>query len=416
MSLRLRITLTLFGAIALALVLAWWVSARAILGPVFRDLAVAWEQQVAFVAREVEAGRPPEELARRLGLDVRLRPHPPRRARRCHPARVDGRDLLLCRGPRGLGAARLERGGWVLVRRPFDSERLGERMGAALLVVGALLGFFAWWLAGRLVRPLKVTLGAMERMAAGDLRHRIATSGARELRDSQEAFNRMADRIESMLEAERSLMAGMSHELRTPLARLRLEIELLRDRLSGLESEPRLDAMENDLAETERLIDELFTLSRLSFGERPSNRTPVDLGALAEEVLTQVEPQLEWSIEGVPATVEGDRAQLARLLRNLIQNAEKYAPPGSRAHIVHHPDGFEVVDEGPGVEPGELSKLFEPFFRGRRQQRATGWGLGLMIARQIAEMHGGAVQARNVEPRGLAIRLVLPGRAPTRSP
>lgn len=409
MSLRLRITLTLFGAVALALILAWWVSARAILGPVFRDLAVAWEQQVAFVAREVEAGRPPEELSRRLGLDVRLRPHPPRRAaRHCRPARIEGRDLLLCRGPRGLGAARLERGGWVLVRRPFDSERLGERMGAALLLVGVLLSLFAWWLAGRLVRPLDVTLGAMERMAAGDLRHRLSTSGARELRESREAFNRMADRIESMLEAERSLMAGMSHELRTPLARLRLEIELLRDRLSGPESELRLDAMEADLAETERLIDELFTLSRLSFGERPLHRSPVDLGALAEEVLTQVDPQLEWSIEGRPATVDGDRDQLARLLRNLVQNAEKYAPPGARAQIRHHSDGFEVRDEGPGVEPAELAKLFEPFFRGRRQQRATGWGLGLMIARQIAELHGGGIEAQNAAPQGLALRVRLP--------
>lgn len=404
MTLRVRLTLLLFGAVVLALILAWFVSARTILGPVFRDLAIAWEQQVAFVAREIERGRSPEELSQRLGLHIRRRGRPPRSEHRCHPTRMGDRDLLFCRGPRGLAAARLADGTWVFVRRPIDSEVLGRRMGWALLIVALLLGVFAWWLAGRITRPLRLTLDAMERMAAGDLRHRLEPAGSREIRESQRAFNRMADRIASMLEAERSLMAGMSHELRTPLARLRLEIELLRERLAA---EPRLDAMEADVAETERLIDELFTLSRLSLGERPIDRTEVDLGVLAEEVLADANPRLTWSIEGTPAAVSADRNQLARLLRNLVQNAEKYAPSGSTAHIVHHHDGFEVIDEGPGVEPGELDRLFEPFFRGRRQQRATGWGLGLMIARQIAEMHGGRISARAAEPHGLAIRVRL---------
>lgn len=411
MSLRLRLTLLSFGTVALALVLAWWVSARAILGPVFRDLAMAWEQQVAFVAREVESGRSPEELSRRLGLSIREKRRPPggrgrSQERRCRSVTVDGREMVMCRGPRGVAAARVG-SRWVHVRRPIDSEHLGRRMGWALLVVGALLGAFAWWLAGRLARPLELTLGAMERMAAGDLRHRLEPAGAPEIRESQRAFNRMADRIESMLEAERALMAGMSHELRTPLARLRLEIELLRERL---ETEPRLDAMENDLAEMDRLIDELFTLSRLSFGERPLTPEAVDLGDLVAEALAETQPKLEWSVEGSDSMVEGDRSQLLRLLKNLIQNAEKYAGAGDRARVVLHSDGFEVIDAGPGVEPHELSRLFEPFYRGRRQQRATGWGLGLMIARQIAEMHQGRIEARNVEPSGLALRVFLPTR------
>jgi len=406
-SLRLRLGLLLFGTVILALVLAWWVSARAILGPVFRDLAGAWEQQVAFIAGEVERGRSPDELSRRLGLKIRFRPRPPERRRGCHRRSVGGRDVVLCRGPRGVAAARVDRG-WLLVRRPVDSEALGRRMAGALLAVGGLLGAFAWWLSGRLTRPLQLTLEAMERMASGDLRHRLNPSGAPEIRESQRAFNRMADRIEAMLEAERSLMAGMSHELRTPLARLRLEIELLRERVAD---ERRLDAMESDLAEMERLIDELFTLSRLSLGERPLNRVPVDLRALAAEVLGEANPSLDWSVEGTATTVRADRAQLARLLRNLVQNAEKYAPPGSSARIELFEDGLEVRDTGPGVEPDELSHLFEPFYRGHRHPRATGWGLGLMIAKQIAEMHEGSLEARNAEPHGLALRLRIPPAA-----
>jgi len=138
---------------------------------------------------------------------------------------------------------------------------------------------------------------------------------------------------------------------------------------------------------------------------------PVDLRALAAEVLGEANPSLDWSVEGTATTVRADRAQLARLLRNLVQNAEKYAPPGSSARIELFEDGLEVRDTGPGVEPDELSHLFEPFYRGHRHPRATGWGLGLMIAKQIAEMHEGSLEARNAEPHGLALRLRIPPAA-----
>ncbi len=410
MSLRLRLALLLFGVVLLALLLAWSIVARTLHGPVLRHLVTAYEQQVAFVANEIEQGRDPRELSRRLGLrlDLRRRP-PPRLHKRCRPTVVDGRRLLMCRGGEGVAAAELSRG-WLLVRRGFDARAVGRRLGVALVVLAALLGAFAWWLSGRLTRPLKATLTGMERMAQGDLRHRLEPEGSPEQREAHRAFNRMADRMQAMLDAERTLMAGMSHELRTPLARLRLEFELMRERA---EVPGRLPAMEADLQELDRLIDELFTLSRLSFSKRSVDLRPVPLGELVEEVLAETSSgRLTWNVEGAPTTVQGDRTQLKRLLKNLVQNAEKYAPADSQATVRHLADGLEVEDRGPGVEPGELDQLFEPFFRGRNRRQATGWGLGLMIARQIAELHEGKVEARLASPHGLVIRMRLPRRGP----
>ncbi|NJK89744.1 MAG: HAMP domain-containing histidine kinase [Myxococcales bacterium] len=284
------------------------------------------------------------------------------------------------------------------MRRPFDAEAVARRTLFALVLVGMSLGAFAWWLSGRLVAPFRMTLAAMDKMAQGDLRHRLETKGSTEVREAQVAFNRMADRIEGMLQSERTLMAGMSHELRTPLARLRLEIELLREKF---DDHPRLDAMENDLREIDLLIDELFRSSRLALGGEGLTLEPVNLRELAERSLEQSRPlALAWSVEGGAPVVRGDPQKLGHLLHNLVQNAEKHARTGEIATIVLHEHGFEVVDRGPGVLPSDLPRLFEPFFRARTGARATGWGVGLMYALQIAEKHGGSLEARNVSPQG----------------
>jgi signal transduction histidine kinase len=182
---------------------------------------------------------------------------------------------VVCRGKRAPISVQTA-AGWVTLRRELDPAAPRERIGPLLLVL--LLGVVgaSAYVAVVATRPLRATTQAMGRVAAGDLAHRLPESGGRELAEAARAFNAMGERVAAMLETERSLMAGISHELRTPLARLRLEVELLRDR--GV-PETRLTAMDKDLEEVDRLIGELLESSRLSLGERKLVDAPVSLEA-----------------------------------------------------------------------------------------------------------------------------------------
>ena len=153
--------------------------------------------------------------------------------------------------------------GWVIVHREVDLQRPRKMLPLLLLLVGVAVGGVALWVGFAAVRPIEQATEAMGRVAEGDLSHRLASVGPPELQRVAHSFNAMADRIDSMLRAEKEMFAGLSHDLRTPLTRLRLEVELLRD--SGV-SEKRVGAMENDLAEIEGLIASMLEFSRLGLG------------------------------------------------------------------------------------------------------------------------------------------------------
>lgn len=416
MSLRVRLAILLALTVATALFIAWFVTRRAVLAPFAREVIAEHLDQITYVADELEAGGDAHELGRRLGIDIQVRPRPPRFVRNRHRRRRDrmaceerqhqGRVVVLCRGPRAPAAVETSVG-WVMIRRDLDVDRPGERVGWVLLVIAGIVILVAIYAATIVARPLQTSVHAMERMAAGDLTHRLSEAGGREIGEVARAFNRMADRVETLLRAERELMAGISHELRTPLARLRLELELLRDREVP---EKRIVAMEQDLEEVNRLIGELLEMSRLQLGERTLDRAPLGLREVIEEAVERHPlPKHDLRIEGDGEPIVGDRPRLVRLVQNLVQNAGKYAPRGTRVTIRIEGRAFEVQDEGPGVPPEDLPRLFEPFYRGERGKHsaATGLGLGLMIARQVVDLHGGTIDARNLEGGGLAIRVSL---------
>ncbi|MBW2258001.1 MAG: two-component sensor histidine kinase, partial [Deltaproteobacteria bacterium] len=228
-------------------------------------------------------------------------------------------------------------------------------------------------------------------------------------------FNRMADRIDGVLRTERELMAGMSHELRTPLARLRLELELFRDEGAP---EKRIRAIEGDIAELEGLIGQLLQLSRLQLGEQPLEVTQVDLKALVERARDTASLQDHpVSVEGPGGQIQGDAELLHRVLVNLLQNAGRYAPSGSRVVVTVRGGEVTVEDEGPGVPEDQISRLFDPFWRaeGSRARATGGLGLGLMLVRQVVELHGGTVRAENRPNGGLRVMVSLPTAGPQRS-
>ncbi|MCI0547168.1 MAG: HAMP domain-containing histidine kinase [Candidatus Rokubacteria bacterium] len=284
-------------------------------------------------------------------------------------------------------------------------------VGVVLLVVGTATRP----LARRLSRPLERLTEAARRLGAGELSSRVPTAPARrrswprrhgstdEIEELTRAFNDMAERLERLVRDQKELLANVSHEFRSPLARIRVALELL-PRAVG--DEAKLSEVEADLAELDRLIEAILTTSRLEATGAPPHPGPVDLRVLLAEVAGQAarDPRLAGqaiSVAESPALeAVADAALLRRALLNLVENAAKYgAPPivlaGAREgeRLV-----LSVTDQGEGVPAGERERVFAAFYRRDRARTPSaagepprGWGLGLTIARRIAEVHGGTV-------------------------
>ena len=412
MSLSLRLTLLLSLVVSITLVVVWATTRRTILHPFATAVLQTHLDQVAFLADAVEDGGSAADLADSMNLTAMLRMRPPRVIRRAQRGKAPCRrivhrlrEMWVCRGPRGPVAVDTE-DGWLIVRRDIKVQDPDRRFGRALLLVALVIFGLSALVATWTLRPVRASVKAMERMASGDLSFRLPERGPREGADMARAFNALADRVENLLRAERELMAGISHELRTPLTRLRLEIELLRD---ADVSPRRLDAMEADVHDADELIGELLDLSRLSIGTRELSGDDVSLGQVVEEAVERTPlPEHRVEVSGQGDTVQGDQPRLVRVVRNLLSNAGKYAPPGTEVQVKLQGTSVSVRDRGPGVPASELGRLFEPFYRGHRAGSGNGLGLGLMIARQVVLLHGGSIEAKNHPEGGLEVRFELP--------
>lgn len=402
MTLRLKLSVLLAGVAAVTVLLAWGIAGRAVLAPFAHQVLDAYLDQAVYVAERVAQGDDPEALGERLGLDIKVREQGIKRGKRsCSEQEHRGHQLIVCRGARAPVSIETN-AGWVTLRRDLDPQSPRERIGLLLLLLLVVVIAASLSIAVVATKPLKATTEAMAKVAGGDLEHRL-DEGAGELGDAGRAFNRMTARVKAMLETERGLMAGISHELRTPLARLALEVEMLRDR--GV-PETRVAAMGRDVEEMDRLIGELLETSRLSLGERTMKKEPLELTDLVHEALGRAElGDREVKLTGTARTIAGDRERLVRALANVLSNARKHAPEGP---LEIHLDGatVAVADRGPGVPEASLARLFEPFYRAPGGA-STGLGLGLMIARQVVDLHGGTITARNREGGGLMVVMAL---------
>ena len=391
MSLRRTLTLGIAALVSLTVLAAWLVAGGAILRPFAKQVFKHHLHTAVHIAEQVEAGADVDELEEKLEFRIHRAPGPPpgpgRDGSRWVHEEVEGRRVVFRPGPRNIVGVQIDQG-WVIIGHDIELDRPWRRMGGFLLVVGVLVVLLAGLIVRRALAPLDTTRAAMDRMAAGDLEHRLPDEGPTELRQAAAAFNTMADRVDGMLRSERELMAGISHELRTPLTRLQLELALLEDR------EPeRAAAMRADLGEIETLIGEMLSLSRMQLGHAEVEAEELDLADL-----------VDLPVEG-SLPLEGDRRLLTRALDNLVRNAERYA--GSPPRLRVEGRTLLVEDEGPGVPEEALDRLFEPFFRVEtsRDRKQGGTGLGLMIVRQVVELHGGRVRAENRPEGGLRIRL-----------
>lgn len=390
MSLRARTSAAIVLLVAVMSVLAWLVSARMVIGPFARAVGGAMRMQAVHIAEEVDAGVPRARLERALGVDIDRARHAPPPSE--HSVTVRGRRVWR---DHGLVFVESDRG-LLRIRRTLDPERPGRRLPILLLFPALLVVGLAIWIAGRTLAPLERATTAMRRVADGDLDHQLPLDGPAELREVASSFNAMTDRVRRMLQGERELLAGLSHELRTPLTRLQLELSLLED--DGV-PENRLNRMRGDLEQLDALVGEALQLSRLQLGDRKLERESVDLGELLS---TCTHPELR--IQG-SATVEADPHLLHRALQNLLDNAAKYAP--GPVDVTLAAGSLTLRDHGPGVPEAELERLFHPFYRSSLVTRQDGLGLGLMIVRQVAELHDARLTAHNASP-GLEVHLVFP--------
>ncbi len=279
--------------------------------------------------------------------------------------------------------------------------------------VGILLCYL---LAYYLTMPVRKLQRAVERFGRGDLSARAASARGDELGDLARTFDRMADRLQMLVAAERRLLLDISHELRSPLARLHVAVELAR---SGENREAALNRIEKEAERLNGLVTELLQITRAEGDPGSLRREPVRLDTLLEEVAADA--RLEAQARGGdvrlaavgPGTVTGDPELLRRALENVVRNAVRYAPQGTSVEIsLEAADGKPTVrvrDYGPGV-PGEaLPRIFDAFYRVEtdRDRASGGAGLGLSIARRAIELHKGTIRARNAEP-GLLVEIELP--------
>jgi signal transduction histidine kinase len=289
---------------------------------------------------------------------------------------------------------------------------------AALAAVVLLLALAAGALIARQIAlPIRRLDGAARRVAAGDLDTRVTVEGSREQRSLARTFNEMTQRIRRLLRAHQDFVADASHQLRTPLTGLRLRLENLGDRMRGDDrATGELGASMEEIDRLSQIVDELLILSRAGEHELPAES--LDLGEVAERAAERwrraaAERGIELRTRDGAASlpVSCARADLDRSIDVLLENAIRYSPDGSAVRIEAHPGRLEVLDEGPGLAPGEEELVFERFSRGSAgRQTPSGTGLGLPIARELTRQWGGDVTLANRSGGGLRAIMELPER------
>lgn len=294
-------------------------------------------------------------------------------------------------------------GGRVLVAGFPRSPWMRFRPLLMLAVMAGAVAIGSYPLARRITRRLELVEEGVEQWGAGDLSTRVPVLGQDEIAEVARTFNRAAEQVERLFEAQRRVLASTSHEIRSPLARLRMAIELADE---GLAQPGWVEQAIRDVEELDATVEDLLTVGRMQAVAGPANPETVDLRALLEEEAAHVGAE----VQGPPLEVQGDARLLRRLARNLLENARKHGAPPIEVEI--RADGFAVHDRGAGVPEDLREQIFEPFYRpaGHAEGRDGGVGLGLHLVREIARHHGGRVEVEPREGGGATFRVTLSTR------
>ncbi|WP_411880736.1 ATP-binding protein [Polaromonas sp. YR568] len=307
---------------------------------------------------------------------------------------------------------------------PWMRPPFGFGFGWMLGLVGLAVALGAYPVMRRLTLRLEALQRGVERWGAGDLSARVNADGKDEVAFLAERFNNAAERIETLMESHKSLLANASHELRSPLARIRMGLELM-----GIDAaSPQRQEISRSITELDQLIDEILLASRLDAKQADAEPfETLDLTGLAAEECARVNAELSAELGKAPdtglgmdatshsLTVQGSPRLLRRLIRNLLENARRYSTGDINLELAQTRVGskqlavVKVHDRGPGVPAGQRERIFEPFYRlPGASEREGGVGLGLALVKSISQRHGGSVRCEARPGGGASFIVELP--------
>ena len=408
-----------------------------------RELAdVALDQLIAFHATLFDRnllvyvdylindlGDPPDEgrareIARRTGLTIRFE-HPGSGWQTgAIPPSFDLKRAWIRKHAAGIWTGsskghhfiRLDHGGGrLLFVVPLDTSHaaFAMRMGLFMVVAVALLLGLAYLYLRRLLKPLRVLKTGVDAVGSGRLAHRIPETGRHEFADLARTFNTMADRLARLLQSKERLLLDVSHELRSPITRMKVQLEFLDD------AEGR-EALGSDVAEMESMVTALLDSARMRHAAAAFDLDRVNLGGLARDLAADFKDRPPGGRLGpvVEKPVPADPEKMCTVLRNLLDNALKYASadgPQVELSMAAKPEVIEIVvaDEGAGIPAEEIPRLFEPFYRPdtSRSRKTGGYGLGLSLCKAIIDAHGGTIGLTSTPGQGTRVTVTLPWRA-----
>ena len=305
-----------------------------------------------------------------------------------------------------------------LPRPPQSNWRAPFGFFWTLGLVGVAVALATYPIVRRLTRRLEVLQHSVQKWGDGDLSVRVPVAGDDEVGFLATRFNRAAQQIEALvntrdalLASQKSLLANASHELRSPLTRIRMGLEFMVSPADAAGGRAK-DEIARNIAELDQLIDEILLASRLDAKEADMGSIePVDLLGLAAEECARTGASLEVALPGGELVVPGVSKLLRRAVRNLLENARRYAD--GETSLTLSQEGMQacilVCDNGPGVPEAFRERIFEPFYRlPGASEREGGVGLGLALVKSITLRHGGTVSCRNRPMGGACFEIRLP--------
>ena len=306
--------------------------------------------------------------------------------------------------------------GAVVVGRNIDYVHHDLNRLRLILILVSLGGVLVAALAGALVSratlaPVRRLTGAAERIAeTGDPSERVPEGGRGELARLGTSFNTMLAALEDAIETQRRFVADASHELRTPLTSLQTNIEVLKqqERLDPASRQRLFDDLQREAHEMRDLIGGLLELARGD--DSRLEKTTFRFDELVENVVERARsrfPDLTFQASVEPTTLTGSSDRLERAVWNLLENAGKWSVPGSSVEVTLTGGELRVRDYGPGIAPEDREHIFDRFYRSAAARALPGSGLGLAIVREVAEAHGGTIEAGDAPGGGAILTLRL---------
>ncbi|HEY3344429.1 MAG TPA: HAMP domain-containing sensor histidine kinase [Anaerolineaceae bacterium] len=296
---------------------------------------------------------------------------------------------------------------------------LGVRAGGVALFLSLVLALV---MNGWITAPLRKISKAAGAVARGEYQS-LPLEGPSDVRELARAFNEMTGRVQSSQQSQRDFVANISHELKTPLTSIQGFAQAI---LDGTANTPQAlqqaaGVIHHEAGRMNRLVLDLLTLARLEAGTANLQRAPFDLAGLLRAVAERLTPQansaqvdLRVDLPMLPGLV-GDEDRLAQVFTNLVDNAIKYSGAGGRVLLSARSDGagvrVSVADTGPGLSPADQARIFERFYQADKSRRGgsgRGVGLGLAIAREIVQAHGGTIQVDSAPGKGSTFCVRLP--------